>query len=224
MLNHPLEGSNESKIRCLDIHAMNKLYGTDPIFIWDPVNKSNRPVKGYHDNALTYWEIYPEFLKNFFVTAFTEGIKNPKKRIVEKGWKDAFVKLLNGITYCYQCGVENFFDEEKSVTGKTNVCWNCKKNLGTLLTIQIGKHSIKLNKETKILRHHIRDDYDLLEIEGEVVQNPANPAKWGIKNVSGDVWTYISKDGVQIQVDRGRTAQVSIGAKINFGSATGEFR
>jgi serine/threonine protein kinase len=47
MLNHPLEGKLEANIKCMDIHAMNKLYGTDPIFIFDPNNKSNRPLAGF---------------------------------------------------------------------------------------------------------------------------------------------------------------------------------
>ncbi|MDD4262231.1 MAG: serine/threonine-protein kinase, partial [Syntrophaceticus schinkii] len=42
MLNHPLEGKKEANIKCLDINAMNQLYGKSPIFIWDPNDKSNR--------------------------------------------------------------------------------------------------------------------------------------------------------------------------------------
>jgi serine/threonine protein kinase len=52
MVHHPLEGKQESSIKCFDQPAMNKLYGTNPIFVFDPQNDSNRPVPGYHDNAL----------------------------------------------------------------------------------------------------------------------------------------------------------------------------
>ena len=57
-LGHPLEGKKEAEIKCFDLPAMNKLYGTDPIFIFDPNNDSNRPVKGYQDNPIMFWDIY----------------------------------------------------------------------------------------------------------------------------------------------------------------------
>ena len=62
MVNHPLDGKLEASIKCMDMAARVKLYGTNPVFIFDPNNKTNRPVKGYQDNALIYWPIYPEKL------------------------------------------------------------------------------------------------------------------------------------------------------------------
>lgn len=62
-VHHPLDGEKESKIKCLDLPAMNKIYGTEPIFIFDPVNNSNRPVPGLHNNAIIFWNIYPKFFK-----------------------------------------------------------------------------------------------------------------------------------------------------------------
>lgn len=59
MVHHPLEGQAEAAIRCFDLPAMTKLYGTAPVFIFDPNNASNRPLPGYHDNAIAFWPIYP---------------------------------------------------------------------------------------------------------------------------------------------------------------------
>ena len=36
MVNHPLEGRLEANIKCMDYAARVKLYGTDPVFIFDP--------------------------------------------------------------------------------------------------------------------------------------------------------------------------------------------
>ena len=52
MVNHPLEGRLEANIKCMDYAARVKLYGTDPVFIFDPDNKTNRPVKGMPARAL----------------------------------------------------------------------------------------------------------------------------------------------------------------------------
>ena len=73
MLHHPLEGKREASIKCMDVSAMNLLYGSNPVFIFDPEDKSNEALSGYHDNALAYWKVYPKFFKDLFVEAFTKG-------------------------------------------------------------------------------------------------------------------------------------------------------
>jgi len=73
MVHHPLEGKRESEIKCFDLPAMNRLYGTEPVFIFDPYDDTNRPVLGCHDNALLYWQIYPQSLRDIFIKAFTDG-------------------------------------------------------------------------------------------------------------------------------------------------------
>jgi len=63
MMHHPLEGQKELEIRCFDWPAMVRLFGEEPVFIFDPHNTSNRPVPGYHDNALVFWPLYPRFIR-----------------------------------------------------------------------------------------------------------------------------------------------------------------
>lgn len=66
-------------------------------------------------------------------------------------------------------------------------------------------------------------NYDMETKVGEVVQNPANPKLWGMKNLSGDNWTYIKADGTQVPVPPGRSAAIAVDTKIDFGQMTGEF-
>ena len=42
-IHHPLEGQKEAAIKCFDLPAMTKLYGTEPLFIFDPANASQPP-------------------------------------------------------------------------------------------------------------------------------------------------------------------------------------
>ena len=63
MVAHPLEGLHETEINCIDLPAMEMLYGTDPLFIFHPTNESNRPDPTIHFNALANWPIYPQFLR-----------------------------------------------------------------------------------------------------------------------------------------------------------------
>ncbi len=49
---------------------MNKLYGTEAVFIFDPKDNSNVPVRGYHDNALAFWLFIHNFSANCLPKAF----------------------------------------------------------------------------------------------------------------------------------------------------------
>lgn len=224
MLNHPLEGKLEADIKCMDIHAMNKLYGTNPVFIFDPDNKTNRPVRGYQDNALIYWDLYPQNLKDLFTQAFTVGINSPNRRVTENKWLETFANLMSGIVTCSNCGAEVFYDEEKELKTVAHICWGCQNSIQIPAKIVIGKNIVLLSPETKIYSHHIYNDFDMETIVGEVVQNPKNPNLWGIRNEDKINWTYEKADKTQIPVANGRSAAIAAGCKIHFGQATGEFR
>src|SRR5262245_53473833 len=45
MMHHPLEGKKELAIKCLDLPAMKKLYGTEPLFIFDPSTNRMRRIR-----------------------------------------------------------------------------------------------------------------------------------------------------------------------------------
>ena len=224
MMGHPLEGKLEADIRCMDIHAMNRLYGTSPVFVFDPQNKTNRPVKGYQDNVLIYWDIYPQTIRDLFTKSFTDGLLAPNKRITEKQWLDAFANLMSGIISCPSCGAEVFFDENKVKSGVAHTCWNCGQSVKYPVSMIAGKSRVLLNKNAKIYSHSICADYDMDTVVGEVVQNPTNPSLWGIKNESKENWTYIRADGQQIPVAPGKSAAIAKDAKISFGQLTGEFK
>jgi DNA-binding helix-hairpin-helix protein with protein kinase domain len=111
MMHHPLEGKKELAIKCLDLPAMKKLYGTEPVFIFDPADDSNAPDPQHQRNPLAFWSIYPKFLRTLFTRAFTEGISDPQHgRVRESNWRAAMVRLRDSIIYCAHCNAENFHD------------------------------------------------------------------------------------------------------------------
>ena len=224
MVNHPLEGKLEASIKCMDMAAREKLYGTDPVFIFDPNNKSNRPVKGIHDNATIYWPIYPEKLRQMFIKSFTVGLKEPAKRITELEWMTTFANMMSGIVHCPQCTAPVFYDEDLESQGAGHVCWNCSNSITVPAKLIVGKNRVLLGLDTKIYRHHIYGDYDMNTVVGTVVQNPNNPNIWGIRNEDTVNWTYEKADGTQIPVSPGRTAGIAKGVKIHFVNGIGEFK
>jgi serine/threonine protein kinase len=224
MLNHPLEGKLEADIKCMDIHAMNLLYGKNPVFIFDPDDRSNRPVRGYHDNAIIYWDIYPQSLRDLFTESFTVGLRQPNRRVTEKQWLDAFANLMSGIVVCPSCGSEVFFDEQKDMMSVAHTCWRCQNPVRIPASLVIGKSRVLITSQTKLYSYHLFGDDDMSKVTGVVVQNPNNPNLWGIRNETSENWTYVKPDGTQTAVPPGKTAAIARNVKIDFGQRTGEFR
>jgi len=227
MVHHPLEGEKETRIKCFDLPAMNKLYGTEPLFIFDPHDQSNRPVKGIHNNALIYWQIYPQFIRDAFTTAFTDGICDPLKRVRESQWRSFMSQLRDSIIYCGNCGEQNFYDAEIfQQNGKLNPCWNCKKLLPIPPRIRIGKSVVMLNHDTQLFPHHTenRNEYDFSAPVAEVSRHPKDPNIWGLKNLSKDKWVAAFPDGSFKDIEPGRNITLAQGIRIQFGQSEGEIR
>lgn len=225
MLHHPLEGKREIEIHCFDLPAMNKLYGLEPLFIFDPNDDSNRPVPGYQDNANIYWQIYPQFLRDLFTRAFTDGIRDPKNgRVRESEWRKAFVQLRDSILYCGQCGTENFYDAEKLRANRPHVCWSCHAGIQLPARMRIGQAVVMLNYDTQLFPHHMGMLYDFTAPVAEVVRHLQNPNVWGLKNLSQDRWTVTQADGTLVEVPPGKSVTISANIIINFGMVEGSIR
>ena len=208
MVAHPLEGAKEAAIKAMDLPAMNKIYGKEPIFIFDPNDDSNRPVPGIHDNALAFWRIYPQFLRDIFIRAFTIGIKDPKNgRVRESEWRGEMIKLRDAIFYCSNCSLENFYDSMavKASGGNAGLCWACAAQLQLPPRIRIGKSVVMLNHDTQLFPHHIDDAllYDFSAPVAAVAVHPTQPNVWGLKNLSQNSWAITAADGSLKDVHRG---------------------
>ncbi len=228
MVHHPLEGKKETRIRCFDLPAMNRLYGEEPLFIFDPEDDSNRPVLGYHDNAIIYWQIYPQFLRDIFTKAFTDGIHDPENsRIRETEWRAALAQLRDAIVYCGNCGAENFYDVDLlKRKARLNPCWSCQKLFREPPRIRIEKHIVMLNYDTQLFPHHIdpQSAFDFSEPIAEVNPHPTNPGVWGLRNLSHEKWVTTSGDGSIKDVEPGQSVRMAKGTMINFSRTKGEIR
>jgi eukaryotic-like serine/threonine-protein kinase len=227
MVHHPLEGKRETEIKCLDLPAMNKLYGTEALFIFDPVDTSNAPVPGVHGNALAFWRIYPQFFRDLFMRAFTEGLRRPHARIRESEWRLACVRLRDSIFYCAHCALENFYDPDKlKTTANAGVCWSCAAQLKLPPRLRIGKSTVMLNYNTQLFPHHINNSrlYDFSLPVAAVSQHPTDRNLWGVKNLSREKWVTTAPDGTVKDVAPGQSVSLSVGRTIQFGGCQGEIR
>lgn len=230
-LGHPLDGKREADIKCLDAFAQERLYGGQPIFVFDPNDDSNRPVPGIHDSVLNYWPIYPGYLRDLFTRAFTAGIADATNgRVRESEWRQAMIRLRDNIVPCGACEAENFYDVDalKAAGGQPSTCWSpsCRQRLRLPFRIKIGSSIVMLNADTRLHVHHVDSAklYDFSTLVGEVVRHPTDPNIWGLKNVSQEKWVTTSPDGAVNDVPPGKKVRLASGTKVNFGRADGEIR
>lgn len=219
MLHHPLEGHLEAEIKCLDLPATKKLYGTYPVFIFDPDNDSNRPVKGLHDNAIVFWDLYPQILRDIFTKSFTVGLSQPNRRVPESQWIDCLFSVMHSLVDC-KCGAQSFYDATRSEL----TCWNCSTPLVLPLSLTLGNSVVLLKKGTELCSHLLYGDQDINKCVAAVVSHPKDPTRLGLKNLSGNNWVYVKADGSQTTVAVGQSVSALPGTKINFGRRIGEFR
>ncbi|PRX52254.1 protein kinase-like protein [Nonomuraea fuscirosea] len=228
MNHHPLEGRREADIHCFDETAMRKIYGSDPLFIWDPGDTGNRPEPGYQDNAIIFWDIYPEFLKIIFTEAFTKGMTSTGERVTEGRWRRAMSRLRDAIFYCVGCGEQNIYDMDRirAHNGDAGRCWSCHGPLQVPPRMRIGKGIVMLNHDARLFHHHIDDSkgYDFSASMAEVVQHPNRPMVWGLKNLSTEHWAAFPKDSTPQQVNPGQSVTLTSGTRVHIGGTECEIR
>jgi len=222
-ISHPLEGKRESNIHCMDTRAMNRLYGEDPVFIYDPNNLSNRPEPGIHENAIIFWRIYPKYLKDLFIRAFTKGLNDPNNgRVREIEWRDGLILLRDSIIYCNNCDAENFGD----ITNINNEkkCWQCQNSLEYPTILQFSSSNfIFLNSKSNIFQHHLDHSFKFDKVIGTMNKHPSKNL-WGIKNESSRNWTVQKSDNTQVKIEPNQTVSLKNDLKIDFGEIWGEIK
>src|SRR5215472_2827823 len=97
---HPLEGIRTETTfswgpaqRESDSQLAVRYFGTEPVFVFDPHNDTNRPPPG--DPMRTWWPIYPRFFRAVFEQAFTAGLLDTTgtSRVTEGVWRRALLRL-----------------------------------------------------------------------------------------------------------------------------------
>lgn len=226
-MHHPLEGKLETQYRCLDRTAQVELYGTRPVYVADPDDASNRPLRGIHDNMLSYWPLYPTALKRLFIRSFTRGLSDTSARVKESEWREALVQLRDSIVYCPACGAENFFDAneaEKAGADNRRACWSCPQPIEPPLFLRVGKRFVMLNHDARLWPHHTDDQrlYDFSVPVAEVTKHPAEPNTWGLMNLSTVKWVTRNSLGAVTEIEPGRSVRLAPGTRLSFGKVEGE--
>ena len=222
MNDHPLQGQAESRIHVFDAAAMRQIYGTKPVFIFDPDNDENRPVPGVHVNAPIFWPLYPQVIRDIFTKVFTHGLRDPGQRPTFGEWQAALAAAEDAIVACQNCGRQNFFCLSHA---PKHMCWACRKELQSPLRLVIeGKRVVILNRDTKLYEHHVMKKLGDPTLRGqpraEVTKHPTRDVL-GLKNRGTGQW-FVEVPGKEPQtVAPGQSVSLVPGTEIAFGNVRG---
>ena len=212
-MNRPFEGVKVLSCPCMTEEMEKKLNGKGCVFILDPNDDSNRPVKGVHTNVIRRWPLFPKLLRDAFIQTFSrEAITTPNKRLMDRDWQRVLVQVRSMWVKCPYCGKYTFVQPD--VDGQP--CIECGKNIAKPAVLNVGKYNIPLVPEQKIYLCQISSDDDYNKVVCEVIRNPKNPAKWGLTNKSGQQWTVTLPNGEFKLVDDGASMPIIPGLKIRF--------
>lgn len=215
-LNHPLEGKR-TMCPCLTEELERKFYGSDPVFVWDPANDANRPVRGVHTNEIKLWPLYPAFVRKTFEKAFSHEVmvgNDTTHRVIEKEWQEVFTTLRDLTIKC-SCGSEAFIDPSQ----QSCRCINCGKSIERPPILKVKKYHAALAPGKKLYACHVQyDSDDFKEAKGEVISSRNNPSLLGLRNDSNNTWEAILPNGSSKGYPNGQVIKLGKGIKINFGN------
>jgi len=211
----PLMGEQYVKSVCITEQREAELYGTKPVFVFDPKDKSNRPVAGVHPNPIKLWPRYPAFLQEAFITSFVEGMKDPNKRLPENEWQKILIRLHDEVLICLTCKNELLLNQY----GIGGIKCACGSTYSYPLRLKTDKYAVPLFPGNKLYACHTTggsDDYDTLT--GEVIVNKNNPTLWGIKNLSKNTWFITSPGGEAKPIESGAVVPIATQLPITLNS------
>ncbi|MDE6665632.1 MAG: protein kinase [Ruminococcus sp.] len=211
----PMEGEKVVKDVCLTETSELKHYGQQAVFVYDPEDTSNRPVRGIHDNVIKFWRIYPAYVRDAFIRSFTTGIREPNKRIIENEWQKLFIRLRSEIIVC-NCGRTNFTSMFEKVDDASYRCPKCSAEFVSL-AFSNRDYRIPLYIGSKFYECEIDPKSDNFQkVAGELVENKLKPGMLGIKNSSEKVWRVKMPDGVFYDIAPGKGFPLWKGLEIDF--------
>ena len=217
--NHPLEGEQIASCPCMTEKHEKKFYGSNPIFIYDPVNTTNRPVAGIHVNVINLWPQFPKYVQDIFIDQFSQkALMDSNYRITEKEWLEkVLLRMRHELITCPACGNEIFADMENP----SFVCTDCNYLIQCPPIIQSRNYKVVICKEKKIYQYITNQNKALLgTCTGNIVESKKTAGLFGLKNLTEDTWLLITKSGKTRSIAPNETVPLLVGNKISFGNGT----
>ena len=217
---HPLDGRREAAIRVLDAAAEMSLYGTEPRFLFDPLDDSNGPVAGLHEPLVRRWQSLPSATRRLFIRSFGEGARDPERRVLEHEWIAAFATAGSSVFACGHCGYEHTLERDAAAAGH---CLYCAAELALPPLLAIGRHAFAATRGRDLFAYVIEGsrlpDFD--RVAATVETHPTRDDIVGLRNRTDRPWQATQPNGQATPVPAGKAVRLEPGLTLNFGNTIG---
>lgn len=210
---HPLEGARYL-VPCLTPEVEQIIYGTEPIFILDPADKRNAPVRGIHKNIGRIWLSLPGYLRDAFTRAFSgELLHTPDLRLTEQDWEELLIRFRSDILPC-PCGSETF-----TWNYSAPVCEDCGRSLPPPPMLELGGcgYDMPLTPGAIVFRSQF-GTANINAAAEAVLRVVANSRDLYLHNISGKTLECITPSGRMVPVSHGEAVPVKKGLVLRLDS------
>ncbi len=184
--NHPLEGARVAACPCMTETNEKRFYGSEAIFIFDPNDKSNLPVRGLHNNVINRWSLLPAILRDAFIKEFSQDcLKNPTKRKIEREWQKVISSVRDSLIQCPHCGEETFVN----ISSVSDCCMECKRPIDLSKRLAFDNRLIPLVNNKKIYFDNGNKPNAVVsaDAKGFLIVTNTSSEKWTAETPSGKI-------------------------------------
>ena len=212
MLDHPFEGESIIKIPCLTPEIERRKYGKEAVFVYDPLNDSNRPNPYIHKNSCLFWKYCTSSLQQKFQRALShEAIINPQNRVSAKDWKDLFLQLRRTLIVCPNSPRDK--DHDFLADGVVSVCPRCNDHIIINTSLHFSDGTDYIVTPHKFI--YIGDEMTPIA-RGVTKVNESGIIELGLQNISGNTWNVQTPKGNIKQVEPKKAMPLRDGMQIRF--------
>ncbi|MEM7568565.1 MAG: serine/threonine protein kinase [Pseudomonadota bacterium] len=218
---HPLDGKREADYAILNAEAEMSLYGTEPVFLFDPKNDANGPVTGMHDPLVTRWKGLPSDVRALFTRAFTAGLNDPSARVLERQWRQTFMRAVHALFPCPSCGADQALEAGSDAATFPAACTACGAPLPAPLYLDCRRGPFALRDSHGLPTHMLTSsDPNFKSLVGFVEAHPKKPDMLGLRNLSDDSWKVQLPDRDPGLLPPGKAIGLFDGSVIHTSQAT----
>jgi DNA-binding helix-hairpin-helix protein with protein kinase domain len=222
---YPFEGKATESVRLFNDAAHKKFYANSPVFVYHPTDNSNGPSATLNKSSMVYWPRLPQELRDMFIRTFVDGLTDPTKRPRSFEWVSVITDVINSMYPCNHCSTIVYYRPENLNADKTHKCTRCAKNSTLPIIFALPKNKfIFVTPSTSItVGSYLAGSASADAVVAQVVENPAKPGVYGLRNETDAVWTLTKTDGNTLDIPPGRAAPLLLGSVIKGFVANAEF-
>jgi DNA-binding helix-hairpin-helix protein with protein kinase domain len=214
---HPLDGRREHSAALLDPDTEHRLYGAEPLFLFDPSDASNGPVAGFHEPIVARWNSLNGDLRALFIRSFGEGLHDPSARVLETEWRAPLQAAIDAAFACGACGYEHAADWRGERLTAPAACLACGGPACAPDGLKLGRRVIGLS-----LGRRVPAEAMGLRGAGAIVEpHPSRPGLTGLRNLGETPWQATLPGGQTHPIAAGQAVRLLPGLRIDFGQQTG---